>query len=116
MSGGQQQRVAVARALAKTHEALGELANARNIYHEIMDNCRSCHTRIDPYVKQKYADLNFESDIYTTEILELYLALAKEIPHHASDYLQKVSRIYEAEGNYQEAERFKKIAEKLAPK
>lgn len=106
----------VARALAKTHEALGELANARNIYHEIMDNCRSCHTRIDPYVKQKYADLNFESDIYTTEILELYLALAKEIPHHASDYLQKVSRIYEAEGNYQEAERFKKIAEKLAPK
>jgi len=106
----------IARVLAKTHEALGELANARNIYHEIMDNCHSCHRRIDPYVKQKYADLNFESGIYSTEVLELYLSLAKEVPQNAADYLQKVSHIYEAEGNYQEAERFKRIAEKKTPK
>jgi len=107
---------AIARALAKTHEALGERTNARYIYGEIMDQCRSCHTRIDPYLKQKYADLSFESGHNTSEVLELYLSLAQEIPQNAADCYQKISRIYSAQGNEVEAQRFQLISEKYQEK
>jgi len=106
----------VARALAKTHEAMNELANARNVYRQIMDECSSCHARLDPFIKQRYADLCFDSGMYTAEILELYLSLAQEVPGNASDYFEKVSRIYTALGNEGEARRFRAIAEKLASK
>lgn len=106
----------VARALAKTHEAMNELANARNVYREIMDQCRSCHARLDPFIKQRYADLCFDSGMYNNEILELYLSLAQEIPANATDYFEKVSRICTAQGNEGEARRFRAIAEKLASK
>ncbi len=106
----------VALALAKTHETMAEPANARNIYREIMDNCRSCHARIDPFVKQKYADLCFDSGIYTTEVLELYLSLAREDSVHAAGYYQKISRIYEARGDQEQARRFALISEKYENK
>ena len=105
---------AVARALAKTHEALNELANARNLYREIMEQCRSCRASIDPLIKQRYADLCFDSGMLNTDILELYLSLAKELPVNAPDYYEKVSRIYSARGDHKEAGRFRTIAEKLA--
>jgi TolA-binding protein len=102
----------IARALAKTHEALNEMANARNIYREILDQCNSCHSRIDPYIKLKYADLSFASGLNTTEVLELYLSLVKEIPDNKADYYQKISQIYTAQGNETEARRFELFAEK----
>jgi len=102
----------IARALAKAHEALNELANARNVYREIMDGCRSCHSRIDPYIKQKYADLSFDSGLNTTEVLELYLALVREVPENKAEYYQKISAIYTAQGNATEARRFELFAEK----
>ncbi len=102
----------IARALARAHEALNELANARNVYRDIMDSCRSCHSRIDPYIKQKYADLSFDSGLHTSEVLELYLALVREVPEHKADYYQKISRIYTAQGNAAEARRFELFAEK----
>jgi tetratricopeptide (TPR) repeat protein len=104
----------VARALAKTHEALNEFANARNLYRKIMDECSSCHARIDPYIKQRYADLCFDSGMLNTDILDLYLALAQELPDKAAEYYEKVSRIYVAQGNHTEAARFRAIAEKMA--
>jgi predicted negative regulator of RcsB-dependent stress response len=107
---------AIARALAKTHEALGERTNARYIYGEILDQCRSCHARVDPYLKQKFADLSFESGHKTSEVLELYLSLAQEIPQNAADCYQKISRIYTAQGNEVEAQRFQVISEKYEAK
>ncbi len=107
---------AIARALAKTHEALGERTNARYIYGEILDQCRSCRARVDPFLKQKFADLSFESGHKTSEVLELYLALAQEIPLNAADYYQKISRIYSAQGNEVEARRFQVISEKYEAK
>jgi tetratricopeptide (TPR) repeat protein len=104
----------VARALAKTHEALNEFANARNLYRKIMDECRSCQARIDPFIKQRYADLCFDSEMMNTDILDLYLSLAQEIPDKAAEYYEKVSRIYAAQGNHTEAGRFRAIAEKMA--
>jgi tetratricopeptide (TPR) repeat protein len=106
----------VARALAKTHEALNEFANARNLYRKIMDECRGCHARIDPYIKQRYADLCFDSGMLNTDILDLYLSLAQELPDNAAEYYEKISRIYAAQGNHTEAARFRAIAEKLAEK
>jgi hypothetical protein len=88
------------------------MANARNIYREIMDQCHSCHARIDPYIKQKYADLSFASGLYTTEVLELYLSLVREVPGNKADYYQKISRIYGAQDNQTEAQRFELFAEK----
>ena len=102
----------IARALAKTHEALNEMANARNIYREIMDQCRSCHSRIDPNIKQKYADLSFASGLNTTEVLETYLSLLKEIPEKKADFYRKISKIYTAQENHAEARRFEMFAEK----
>jgi hypothetical protein len=81
-----------------------------------MDQCRSCHARIDPFIKQRYADLCFDSGMYNTEVLELYLSLAQEVPDNAADYYEKVSQIYTAQGNEVEARRFRAIAEKLALK
>jgi tetratricopeptide (TPR) repeat protein len=106
----------IVRALAKTHEASNELANARNLYREIMDQCHSCHARIDPFIKQRYADLCFDSGMLNTDILELYLSLAQELPDSAADFYEKVSRIYAAQENDFEARRFRAIAEKLASK
>jgi tetratricopeptide (TPR) repeat protein len=102
----------IARALAKTHEALGEMANARNLYSEIMAQCQSCQARIDPYIKQKFADLSFASGLNTTAVLELYLSLAREVPQNAAEYYQKISKIYSAQGNREEAQRFQLISEK----
>ncbi len=102
-----------ARALAKTHEALNEFANARNLYREIMEQCRGCHARIDPFIKQRYADLCFDSGMLNTDILDLYLSLAQEVPANAAEFYTKVSRIYAAKGNHAEAARFRAIAEKL---
>ena len=104
----------VARALAKAHEALNEFANARNLYRKIMDECSSCHARIDPFIKQRYADLCFDSGMLNTDILDLYLSLAQELPDKAAEYYEKVSRIYADQGNPTEAARFRAIAEKIA--
>jgi tetratricopeptide (TPR) repeat protein len=106
----------IVRALAKTHEALNELANARNLYREIMDQCHSCQARIDPFIKQRYADLCFDSGMLNTDVLELYLSLARELPDSAADFYEKVSRIYAAQENDHEARRFRAIAEKLGSK
>ncbi len=102
----------VVRALAKTHETLKEMANARNLYREIMDQCQGCHARVDPFVKQKYADICFSSGLFNTEILELYLSLAQENPASAAEYYQKISQIYAEQGNSEEAHRFELLSEK----
>jgi tetratricopeptide (TPR) repeat protein len=106
----------IARALARTHEALNELANARNLYREMMAQCHSCRARIDPFIKERYADLCFSSGMLSSDILEIYLALAQEVPAKAADYYERVSRIYAALGNERESARFRAIAEKIAQK
>ncbi len=103
----------IARALAEIHEAMGEADDARNIYQAIMDNCHSCRARIDPFIKEKYADLCFSSGSRDTNILELYLSLAQEISGHASVHYDKVSQIYAAQGNQAESKRFRSFAEQL---
>ena len=105
---------AVARELAKAHEALNESAEARAVYRKIMGRCNSCRARIDPVVKHRYAESCFADGQYTAEILEMYLALAREIPENAARYFDRVSRIYTVQGNPAEAERFRSFARRAA--
>ena len=72
--------------------------------------------RVDPYLKQKFADLSYESGHKTSEVLELYLSLAQEIPQNAADYYQKISWIYSAQDNEVEARRFQLLSEKYEEK
>jgi tetratricopeptide (TPR) repeat protein len=103
----------IARALAETHTALNEVEEARRIYQEIMDTCRSCHSRIDPLIKERYAELCFADGARDIATLELYLSLAQEVGEKAHLYYDRVSRIYAAQGNETEAKRFRSFSDQL---
>jgi len=101
----------VARALARIFETVGEFEKARDIYAQIMDQCLSCHARIDPFVKRKFADISYNLGDSSSEILELYLSLAQEDPENTPFYFQRVSQIYSSLGNEEEARRFQIFAQ-----
>jgi len=103
----------IAKVLAQAYEAQGELENARNMFSEIMSQCQGCGARIDPSVKHKYAELSYITGRHTTDVLELFLSLAQQIPEKAPEYYHCVSRIYEAQGNVEQAQRFRLISEKM---
>ncbi len=100
----------MARELAKVHEALEETAAAKDIYAEIIGRCQSCHARIDPWIKHRYAEISFLEGYRDADLLEMYLSLATEIPANAAVYFDRVSRIYASQGNHSEAERFRRFA------
>jgi tetratricopeptide (TPR) repeat protein len=102
---------AISLALARTFEALGSKEKARKQYSEIINRCQGCGSRIDPHIKQKYADISLETGDHSTNILELYLGLVQEVPENRTDYYQKISMIYELNGNEDEARRFSAFAE-----
>lgn len=105
----------VALGLAKAHEALGQISEARDVYRELIGQCGSgCGTRIHPSIKRKYADLSLATGNYTSEVLEYYLELSREDSANAVYYYQNISRIYTELGNDAESRRFQSIAEELA--
>lgn len=103
----------IARTLAETNIAMGEMADARGIYQTIMENCQSCHVRIDPFIKEQYAEVCFATGARDTATLELYLSLAQEIREKAPLYYDRVSTIYADQGNEAEAGRFRSFSEQL---
>ena len=100
-------------ALARTYEAMGNAEAARDMYGRIMNECRSCHSRVNPVVKRKFADLSFSTGNQSDGILELYLSLVQEDPKNAGFYYDRVSRMYADKGNEAEARRFRGFAEEL---
>ena len=102
---------AISLALARTFEALGEKEKALKQYSEIINRCQGCGSRIDPHIKQKYADISLETGDHSTNILELYLGLVQEIPENSTDNYQNISMIYELNGDEEEARRFSAFAE-----
>jgi predicted Zn-dependent protease len=98
-------------ALAGTLETLGDLESARNLYAEIMDQCRSCHAQFDPLIKRRFADISFDLGQHSSAIMEMYLSLAQDDPENAPQYFQKISRIYASMGNEEEARRFRVFAQ-----
>lgn len=102
----------MAQELAKAHEALHEWSEARKQYHEIMGRCSSCQARVDPQIKHKYAELSFAEGHKGSDVLEIYLSLAREIPANAAIYFDRISQIYFAQGNATEGERFHAFAQR----
>ncbi len=100
----------VAQSLAKTYEALGRNEEARHVYGQIIGACQGCGRKIDPYVKQRYAETSFEAGDFSTKTLELFFNLTQEDPENRSHYYHKISRIYSVQGNEKEAERFLSLA------
>lgn len=100
----------MAQELAKTHEALHEWSEAREQYREIMGRCSSCQARVDPIIKHQYAELSFAEGYQGSDVLEIYLSLAREIPDNAAIYFDRISQIYFAQGNATEGERFQAFA------
>ena len=101
----------VAKALAGTFEVAGNIEEALKLYLDIMNQCSSCHTPIDPLVKRKFADLSFDLGQRSLSILETYLSLAQEDIENAPFYYERVSQLYAAQGNEEEARRFQAFAE-----
>ncbi|MFC1821861.1 tetratricopeptide repeat protein [Thermodesulfobacteriota bacterium] len=104
---------AVLMALAGSYEALEKLEEARELYIEIMNQCRSCHTRVDPLVQRKFADISFDLNERSTVVLESYLSLAQEDPSNRPFYFQRIGEIYTAMGNQEEARRFHGFARQV---
>jgi tetratricopeptide (TPR) repeat protein len=102
----------VATSLARTHEVLGEKEDALHLYGEIMSACQGCHSRVDPLIKQRYADLSFELGERSTAVLELYHSLVHEDPDHRAGYYRRICEIYTVQGNEQEARRYRAFADK----
>lgn len=100
----------ISRALAKTHEALGDITTARNIYSQILAGCARCGGRTDPFVKRRYAELCFASGERSSRVLELFLAVAQEDPDSRAECYRRVGDIYEALGNAAEARRYRDLS------
>ncbi len=95
------------RALAKTYEALGEVDSAVKIYGRILNSCTRRGARMDPIIKQRFAELSFQSGDTSRSVLEMFLSLVQEDPDNRKVYYDRIARIYEAGGNPSEAERYR---------
>ena len=96
--------------LAKAHEALNELSDARRLYGDLMTRCRSCGSRAPLPITHKYAELSFAEGDRETDLLEIYLDLARQNPAEAALYFERISRIYFDRGDTAEGERFRAFA------
>lgn len=96
----------IAQALSGAYEALGRNAEARNLYGKIIGTCTGCGVRVDPLVKQRYAETSFATGDQSIKILELYLELVHEDPANRQGYYRRISRIYALQGNDHESRRF----------
>jgi len=103
----------IVRNLALTCEALGKTRKAHQLYGEIMSECQQCRTRLDPFIKARYADTALELGTMTGAILELYLSLAEEVPEERARYFRKISEIYAAQGHEDQSLRYQAFAERL---
>ena len=104
----------VAQALAGTYEAQGRNEPARDLYGEIIGACTGCGSRVDPVVKQRYAETSFAAGDFSTKILEIFLELVQADPANRLEYYQRISQIYALQGNQHESQRFAAFAQRLS--
>lgn len=104
----------VARLLATVYTAADQSDEARLIYGELIQRCQSCPSRVDPLIKHNFAELSFAAGQRDTQLLELYLSLAQEVPTQAAVYFQRVGSIYAEQGHADEAARFETLARQAA--
>jgi tetratricopeptide (TPR) repeat protein len=100
----------VAISLARTYEAMDKREEALATYQEVMAGCKSCHKQVNPFVRQRYAELSYEAGDISSGLLETYFSLCQEDPENQGQYLDRISDLYKRQGYPEEAERYMEIA------
>jgi len=105
---GWDQQIAVA--LARIYEVMDRKKEALTTYQEIMTGCKSCHRRVDPFVRQRYAELKYEAGDISSELVETYFSLCRQNPENQRLYFGRISDIYKRQGYPAEAQRYLELA------
>ncbi len=108
---GWDQQIAVA--LARIYEVMDRKKEALTTYQEIMTGCKSCHRRVDPFVRQRYAELKYEAGDISGELVETYFSLCRQNPENQRLYFGRISDIYKRQGYPAEAQRYMELARKV---
>jgi len=98
-------------AMARTYEAMHKREEALATYQEIMASCKSCHKRVNPFVRQRYAELSYEAGDISGGILETYFALCQEDSENQAHYFGRISDVYRRPGHPTEARRYLEMAQ-----
>ncbi len=101
----------IAVALARTYENMNRKEEALSTYQEVMASCKSCHKRVNPFVRQRYAELSYEAGDISGGILETYFALCQEDSENQARYFGRISDIYRRQGHPTEAQRYLDMAQ-----
>ncbi|MBW2513573.1 MAG: tetratricopeptide repeat protein [Deltaproteobacteria bacterium] len=102
----------IAVALARTYEAQGMRQEALAAYREILASCKSCRKRVDPFVRQRYAELMYETGDISSGLVETYFSLCRENPENQPRYFGRIGDIYRRQGYPEEARRYLEMARK----
>lgn len=100
----------IAVSLAKIYETTGRKNEALATYQEVMDGCKSCRRRVNPFVRQRYAELKYETGDISSGLLDAYFSLCRENPENQSRYFGRISDIYRRQGYPAEAQRYLEMA------
>lgn len=106
----------ITRALAKTLEASGQTEQARDMYANLMNQCVSCGRNIDPFVKNRFAELCFQTGETSTKLLDLFFSLVQEDPGNRGVYYTRIGRVYEKRGEASHADRYLSLARQMGQK
>jgi tetratricopeptide (TPR) repeat protein len=98
-------------AMARTYEAMDKREEALATYQEVMASCKSCHKRVNPFVRKRYAELSYEAGDISGGILETYFALCQEDSENQGHYFGRISDIYKRQGHPAEAQRYLDMAQ-----
>ncbi len=102
----------IAVALARIYENMNRKEEALSTYQEVMAGCKSCHSRVDPFVRQRYAELSYGAGDISDGLLENYFSLCREDRKNQGQYFVRISEIYKRQGYPAEAERYLEMAGK----
>ncbi len=106
----------IAVALAGTYEAMDRKKEALASYQEVMAGCKSCRRQVNPLVRQRYAELEYEAGDISSGLLDTYFSLCRENPENQGLYFGRISDIYKRQGYPAEAKRYLDMARHVASK
>jgi len=105
----------IAVALARIYEAMDRRKEALATYQEVMNGCKSCRRRVNPFVRQRYAELKYDAGDISSGLLDTYFSLCRENPENQGQYFGRISDIYTRQGYPEEAQRYLEMARQKTP-
>lgn len=101
---------AVLRHLAMACERLGEHNEANELYLELINHCSSCGARPDDTLRLRFAETAMAIGQMSHKLLDIYLDLAVKDTENKAVYFKRVSEIYAALGDENQAQRFREFS------